>query len=127
LAVGNLSAAAAIGGIDMGASLAAAALSGRPISGEPGGNAGAAGACAVGAGAGAAAAGAGSGGVAGVVGVAGAGAAVGGDESLGAVGCWPFALNANNPAKTLASNTLRDADDSIVIRFSLRKGPYYVP
>src|ERR1700721_3804664 len=42
-AVGNLSAAVAIGGPATGASFAAAALSaGRPISGEPGGSAGAA-------------------------------------------------------------------------------------
>src|SRR5258708_19667019 len=49
-AVGNLSTAAAIGGGATGASLAAASLSaGRPIKGEPGGSAGAAG-CAAAAG-----------------------------------------------------------------------------
>src|ERR1700679_2459689 len=41
-AVGNLSTAAAIGGAATGASFAAASLAGRPINGEPGGNAGAA-------------------------------------------------------------------------------------
>src|SRR4051812_36651699 len=53
LAVGSLSAAAGIGGGATGANLAAAALSGRPIRGEPGGSAvaaagaaGAAGCCA---------------------------------------------------------------------------------
>src|SRR6516165_8565208 len=49
-AVGNLSSAAGSGGGAIGASLAAASLpSGRPISAEPGGNAGAAGAAAGGA------------------------------------------------------------------------------
>src|SRR6266545_7758774 len=49
-AVGNVSSAAAIGGGATGASLAAASLSaGRPIKGEPGGSAGAAG-CAAAAG-----------------------------------------------------------------------------
>src|ERR1700733_6741944 len=42
-AVGNLSTAAAIGGAATGASFAAASLAGRPINGEPGGNAAAAG------------------------------------------------------------------------------------
>ena len=95
-----------MGGGAIGASLAAAALSGRPISGEPGGSAGAAGTCAVAAGAGAAAAGA-------------AGAAAGVGELDGEAGCWPWALSANKPAKALASSMLRDADTNIVIHSSL--------
>ncbi|TXJ10159.1 MAG: hypothetical protein E6Q28_14530 [Afipia sp.] len=98
-------------------------MSGRPIRGEPGGSAGAAGAWAVagaaGAGAGATAAGAGGG-----VGVA----AGGGEAELeGAAGCWPLALRANKLANAPASSALRDADDRDVISYLPVKRPLSRP
>src|SRR5450432_3074410 len=87
-AVGNLSAAAAIGGGATGASLAAASPSGRPIRGEPGGKAGAAAgawATVAGGAAGAAAAAAG-GGVAAAGAIAGAIGAAAGAIGAGAMG-----------------------------------------
>src|SRR5580704_12948765 len=83
LSSGSLFSAVASGGDGTGASFAAAGLlSGRPISGEPGGSAAAAGAAA---GAGVAAAEAGAGAGAGVAAGAGAGAGV-------ACGCWDIAV-----------------------------------
>src|ERR1700692_2812608 len=91
LSSGSLFSAVASGGAGTGASVAAAGLlSGRPISGEPGGSAAAAGAAgagaaAAGAGAGVGAAAAGAGAGAGVA--AGAGAAAGADGAGGAICC----------------------------------------
>src|SRR5450755_4933784 len=95
-AVGSLSAAAGSGGGATGASLLAASLpSGRPISGEPGGSAGAAGA-AIGAGAAGAA--------------IGAGAAAGGAAAGGAEAGWAKTGAVNRrPAIVPASNRLRRA------------------
>jgi hypothetical protein len=87
-AVGNLSTAAAIGGPATGASFAAASPSGRPIMGDPGGNAGFA---------------------------AGSGAAAAGGEAAGgAAGCCAAALSVNAPIKAPASNR-RGADEQIVM------------
>src|SRR5580704_10242477 len=105
LSSGSLFSAVASGGDGTGASFAAAGLlSGRPISGEPGGSAGgAAGAAATGAGAGAGAgAGVGSGaGVAAGAVAAGAGACAG-----VSCGCWASAVVASI-ASVAASNVPR--------------------
>src|SRR5580704_17477826 len=105
LSSGNLSSAAASGGAGTGASFAAAGLlSGRPISGEPGGSAAAAGAAA---GAGVAAAGAGAGAGAGVAAGAGAGIAAGAGACAGvSCGCWASAVVARR-ASVAASNVPR--------------------
>ena len=116
LSSGSLFSAVASGGAGTGASFAAAGLlSGRPISGEPGGSAAAAGA----AGAGAAAAGAGAGAGAGVAAGAGAGVAAGVAAGAGAgvaagagacagvsCGCWASAVVARR-ASVAASNVPR--------------------
>src|SRR5580704_18244459 len=112
LSSGSLFSAVASGGDGTGASFAAAGLvSGRPISGEPGGSAAAAGA----AGTGAAAAGAGAGagvGVAAGAGVgsgaaAGAGVAAAAGGCAGAsCGCWASAVVARS-ASVAASNVPR--------------------
>src|SRR5580692_10481986 len=107
LSSGSLFSAVASGGDGTGASFAAAGLlSGRPISGEPGGSAAAAGAAA---GAGAAATGAGAGAGAGVAAGAGAGAGVaaGAGACAGAsCGCWASAVVARK-ASVAASNVPR--------------------
>src|SRR6476659_9158894 len=93
-AVGNLSAAAGIGGGAIGASLAAASLSaGRPIRGEPGGS-------------GAAAAGA-------------AGLAAG-----GVAGCCAAAFNVNALKNAPASQRLRDADLSLFMYVLPDENPF---
>src|SRR5580658_2313501 len=111
LSSGSLFSAVASGGDGTGASFAAAGLlSGRPISGEPGGSAAAAGAAA---GAGAAAAGAGAGARAGVAAGAGAGSgagagiAAGAGACAGASCCWASAVVARS-ARVAASNVPRD-------------------
>src|SRR5580692_9530150 len=117
LSSGSLFSAVASGGDGTGASFAAAGLlSGRPISGEPGGSAAAAGAAA---GAGAAAAGAGAGAGAGVAAGAGAGSGAGVAAGAGAgiaagagacagvsCGCWASAVVARS-ASVAASNVPR--------------------
>src|SRR5580693_1910453 len=113
LSSGSLFSAVASGGDGTGASFAAAGLlSGRPISGEPGGSAAAAGAAA---GAGAAAAGAGAGAGAGVAAGAGVGsgaaagagvAAAAGGCAGASCGCWASAVVARS-ASVAASNVPR--------------------
>src|SRR5580692_9620843 len=111
LSSGSLFSAVASGGDGTGASFAAAGLlSGRPISGEPGGSAAAAGAAA---GAGAAAAGAGAGAGAGVAVGAGAGSGAGAGVVAAAgacagasCGCWASAVVARS-ASVAASNVPR--------------------
>src|ERR1700722_4516214 len=121
LSSGSLFSAVASGGDGTGASFAAAGLlSGRPISGEPGGSAGgaAAGAAATGAGAGAGAgAGGGSGAGAGVgsgAGVAAGAVAAGAGACAGAsCGCWASAVVARR-ASVAASNVPRGTRRVIV-------------
>src|ERR1700731_16573 len=123
LSSGSLFSAVASGGAGTGASLAAAGLlSGRPISGGPGGSAAAAGAAGAGAaaagagaGAGAAAAGAGAGAGAGVAAGAGVGSGAGAGAGVAAgagacagvsCGCWARAVVARR-ANVAASNVPR--------------------
>jgi hypothetical protein len=79
-AVGSLSPEVAMGGADTGANLAASGLSGRPIKGEPGGNA------------------------------AGAGAAAGASFAESARVTWPNALAPNNEMAAPTTNTRRPTE-----------------